>query len=130
VSGRPSVATPSCDVHPPAAAPDLLSGGTRPSTEAAVRGSSSHRPARRRGGDSDGGLTHRVATVPPGVPGDSGSGYLDGDGEAFGVLSTQIRDGGRTSNGVADLALAYANRYGDIGTVSLVPGTEPFALPG
>jgi hypothetical protein len=75
------------------------------------------------------GLTHRVSTIPPGRPGDSGSGYLDGAGRAFGVLSTLFLDG-RNTNGVTDLAsaLAYANAYGGIGTVELVPGTEPFAL--
>jgi hypothetical protein len=74
------------------------------------------------------GLTHRVDTSPPGRPGDSGSGYLDGEGRAFGVLSTLFLDGSRT-NGVTDLAhaLAYASRYGGIGTVSLVLGERPFA---
>ncbi len=80
-------------------------------------------------GVSDDGLAHRVDTAPPGRPGDSGSGYLDADGKAFGVLSTLFLDGSRT-NGVADLAqaLAYANAYGEIGRVALVPGTEPFGL--
>jgi len=78
-------------------------------------------------GVTGGGLGHRVDTAPPGRPGDSGSGYLDADGDAFGVLSTLFLDGSRT-NGVADLAqaLAYANAYGGIGRVMLVPGTEPF----
>jgi hypothetical protein len=73
------------------------------------------------------GLAHRVATIPPGRPGDSGSGFLDGEGRAFGVLSTLLLDG---SNGVTDLAqaLEYANTYGGIEPVELVPGTEPFAL--
>jgi hypothetical protein len=81
-------------------------------------------------GVGTGGLTHRVDTSPPGRPGDSGSGYLDGDGRAFGVLSTLFLDGSRT-NGVTDLAhaLAYANRYGGIGTVSLVLGEAPFTPP-
>lgn len=77
--------------------------------------------------DFDGGLAHRVVTRPPGVPGDSGAGFLGPDGRAFGVLSTRYSDR-RESNGVADLAavLAYANRYGGLGTVRLVPGTAPF----
>jgi hypothetical protein len=81
-------------------------------------------------GESGGGLAHHVDTAPPGRSGDSGSGYLDADGEAFGVLSTMILDG-RPTNGVADLAqaLAYANAYGGVGRVALVPGTEPFELP-
>ena len=80
-------------------------------------------------GTTGGGLGHRVDTTPPGRPGDSGSGYLDGAGRAFGVLSTLFLDGSRT-NGVTDLAeaLAYANTYGGIGPVRLVPGTEPFAV--
>lgn len=78
-------------------------------------------------GVSSDGLAHRVETVPPGRPGDSGSGYVDAEGDAFGVLSTLFLDGSST-NGVADLAeaLAYANAYGDVGPVALVPGTEPF----
>jgi hypothetical protein len=78
------------------------------------------------GGD---GLAHRVETRPPGRPGDSGSGYLDGEGRAFGVLSTLFTDGSAT-NGVTDLAhaLDYANTYGGIGHVALVPGREPFRL--
>lgn len=80
-------------------------------------------------GTSGGGLAHRVETRPPGRPGDSGSGYLDGEGRAFGVLSTLFTDGSAT-NGVTDLAhaLDYANTYGGIGQISLVPGTRPFQL--
>jgi hypothetical protein len=77
-------------------------------------------------GDAGGGLTHHVSTRPAGNPGDSGSGYLDADGEAFGVLSTQFLVDG--SNDVTDLAkaLSYANRFGGLGQVALVPGNEPF----
>lgn len=80
-------------------------------------------------GTSPDGFSHRVETVPPGRPGDSGSGYLDGAGRAFGVLSTLFLDGTRT-NGVTDLAaaLAYANAHGGVGPVQLVPGRQPFAL--
>ncbi|MCU1661238.1 MAG: hypothetical protein JWR58_1303 [Pseudonocardia sp.] len=80
--------------------------------------------------DSGGGRSHRVNTTPPGRPGDSGSGYLDGNGRAFGVLSTQFLDGTGT-NGLTDLAMAltYANQYGGIGRVALVPGTKRFAPP-
>ena len=35
-----------------------------------------------------GGWSHDVYTVTPGIPGDSGSGFLDADGRAFGTLST------------------------------------------
>lgn len=78
-------------------------------------------------GEEGMGLTHLVQTQPPGGPGDSGAGYLDASGRAFGVLSTQFDDR-RHTNGVTDLprALSYANRFGGLGTVSLVAGTEPF----
>jgi hypothetical protein len=78
-----------------------------------------------------GGRSHRVVTNPPGRPGDSGSGYLDGNGRAFGVLSVQYLDGSG-ANGVTDLAMAlsYANRYGGIGRIALVAGRKPFAPPG
>jgi hypothetical protein len=77
--------------------------------------------------DAGGGRSHRVAITPPGVPGDSGSGFLDAQGRAVGVLSTEFFDA-RHTNGVTDLALAlaYANSYGDLGRLTLVPGTEPF----
>ena len=39
-------------------------------------------------GASGGGWTHLVYTVTPGIPGDSGSGFMDAQGRAFGVLST------------------------------------------
>ena len=77
--------------------------------------------------DSGGGRMHQVVITPPGVSGDSGSGFLDAEGRAVGVLSTQFLDR-RHSNGVADLALAlaYADAYGGLGTVTLVPGIRPF----
>src|SRR3954469_18387918 len=39
-------------------------------------------------GASGGGWTHLVYTVSPGIPGDSGSGFMDDQGNALGVLST------------------------------------------
>jgi hypothetical protein len=39
-------------------------------------------------GDDGAGWSHNVATVTPGVPGDSGSAFLDANGRALGVLST------------------------------------------
>lgn len=83
-------------------------------------------------GDTGGGLSHEVYTVTPGVPGDSGSAFLDGDGDAVGLLSTLNLAPLPVSNGVTDLALAlaYANEFGDLGDIELVLGTEPFtALP-
>ncbi len=79
-------------------------------------------------GDTGGGFSHEVYTLTPGVPGDSGSGYLDADGEAIGLLSTLNLAPLPLSNGVSDLAkaLAYANADGDLGEIALVPGTEAF----
>jgi hypothetical protein len=79
-------------------------------------------------GDDAGGWTHTVYTVTPGIPGDSGSGFMDEKGNALGVLSTVALAPLAGSNGVGDLAkeLAYANSHGLSG-VALVPGTEAFA---
>jgi hypothetical protein len=73
------------------------------------------------------GWSHIVATMSPGIPGDSGSGFLDESGAAIGVLSTlQIAPLAGT-NGVGDLAkeLAYARASG-FPNLQLVPGTETF----
>jgi hypothetical protein len=78
-------------------------------------------------GDDSGGWNHTVYTVTPGIPGDSGSGFLDDSGKAFGVLSTVAIAPITASNGVGDLAreLAYAQSHGFPG-LTLVNGTEPF----
>ena len=39
-------------------------------------------------GTTGGGWSHAVYTMTPGVPGDSGSAFLDADGKALGTLST------------------------------------------
>jgi hypothetical protein len=75
-----------------------------------------------------GGWSHIVITLTPGVPGDSGSGFLNGKGEAIGVLSTlQIAPLAGT-NGVGDLGeeLAYLRAHTAFGWMQLVQGTEPF----
>jgi hypothetical protein len=78
-------------------------------------------------GDDGNGWTHAVYTVTPGIPGDSGSGFLDDSGKAFGVLSTVSIAPIPASNNVGDLSreLAYAQSHGFAG-LSLVNGTEPF----
>jgi hypothetical protein len=78
---------------------------------------------------SNGGWTHPVYTVTPGVPGDSGSGFLDADGEAIGTLSTLALAPLPASNGVGDLSreLSYAQANSGIAGLRLVPGTEPFS---
>ena len=79
-------------------------------------------------GAEGGGWTHTVYTVTPGIPGDSGSGFLDANGKALGTLSTVAIAPLAGSNGVGDLAheLAFAQAHsGHLGS-GLVPGTEPF----
>jgi len=80
-------------------------------------------------GTEGGGWSHPVYTVTPGVPGDSGSAFLDAEGNALGVLSTLAIAPLAGSNGVGDLAheLAYAQANGGISGLRLVPGTEPFS---
>jgi hypothetical protein len=79
--------------------------------------------------NSPGGWSHDVYTVTPGIPGDSGSGFLNASGAAIGTLSTVQLAPLAGSNGVGDLPkeLAYmrANEAAFSG-VNLVPGTEPF----
>lgn len=74
------------------------------------------------------GWTHPVYTVTPGIPGDSGSAFLDADGNALGVLSTLMLAPLAGSNGVSDLhrSLEYLQATTDF-NVELVPGTEPFS---
>jgi hypothetical protein len=75
------------------------------------------------------GWSHPVYTVTPGVPGDSGSAFLDAEGKALGTLSTLALAPLAGSNGVGDLSheLTYAQANGGIAGLALVPGTEPFA---
>ncbi|MDT0186612.1 serine protease [Microbacterium sp. ARD31] len=80
-------------------------------------------------GTESSGWTHPVYTVTPGVPGDSGSAFLDADGNAVGTLSTLALAPLAGSNGVGDLAheLSYAQAHSGIAGLRLVPGTEPFS---
>ena len=75
------------------------------------------------------GWSHPVYTLTPGVPGDSGSAFLDAEGNALGTLSTLAIAPLAGSNGVGDLnsELGYAQQYGGIAGLKLVPGTEPFS---
>jgi hypothetical protein len=79
-------------------------------------------------GTSGEGWTHPVYTVSPGVPGDSGSAFLDAQGNALGTLSTLAIAPLAGSNGVGDLnhELTYAQQHGGIAGLQMVPGTEPF----
>jgi hypothetical protein len=78
-----------------------------------------------------GGWSQDVYTVTPGIPGDSGSGFLDAGGNALGVLSTVQLAPVAASNGVGTLAkeLAYANAATGLG-LQVAAGTTPFnAVP-
>ena len=79
-------------------------------------------------GDDGNGWTHIVTTVSPGIPGDSGSAFLDADGKALGVLSTlSVGVPGGVQNNVSDLgrALDYMHSHGGP-NATLVLGTAPF----
>ena len=74
------------------------------------------------------GWYYEAYLVPPGVPGDSGGGYLDDQGRAFGVL-VSVNTVPPGSNTMIDLgrALAYAQAHSGIKGLELVPGTESFS---
>ena len=78
------------------------------------------------------GFGHEIFTNSPGVPGESGSAFVDVDGAAFGVLTTLNLSAEPVSNGVTDLAaaLVYANEHGGLGPIALALGTEPFRAVG
>ncbi len=78
---------------------------------------------------ADGGWTHPLYTLTPGVPGDSGSAFLDANGDAVGTLSTLGLAPLPASNNIGDLAheLAYAQQHSGIAGLQLALGTEPFA---
>ncbi|HSE70250.1 MAG TPA: hypothetical protein VLA97_05795 [Nocardioidaceae bacterium] len=79
-------------------------------------------------GSTGRGWSHPVYTATPGVPGDSGSGYLDDRGRALGALSTLAVAPLAGSNGVGDLRreLRFAQRHSGIAGLRLVHGTRPF----
>ncbi len=74
------------------------------------------------------GWSHNLVTLSPGIPGDSGSGFLNATGAAIGVLSTLQLAPLPGSNGVGDLAqeLAYMRANSSLSTAQLAPGTQPF----
>jgi hypothetical protein len=78
-------------------------------------------------GTDGNGWTHQVYTVTPGIPGDSGSGFMDASGKAFGVLSTLQIAPLAGANGVSDLSrmLAYMSSHGGP-SVTLANGTKAF----
>lgn len=86
-------------------------------------------------GDTGNGWSHTVLTVTSGIPGDSGSAFLDANGNALGILSTLgVGVPGGVTNNAGDLALElqYMHAHSSFTNVELVPGTSAFnasALP-
>ncbi len=78
-------------------------------------------------GDDGNGWSHNVYTATPGIPGDSGSAFLNATGQALGVLSTVQIAPLAGSNGVGDvnLELNYLHSHTS-NAAQLALGTEPF----
>ncbi|HEY6550487.1 MAG TPA: hypothetical protein VIY71_04725 [Solirubrobacterales bacterium] len=74
------------------------------------------------------GWSHIVVTLTPGVPGDSGSGFMNETGQAIGVLSTLQLAPLAGTNGVGDVSkeLAYMRANSSFSGVQLVHGTQLF----
>jgi hypothetical protein len=116
--------------------PTGLAGGTAAGSSVFSYGNSSLRfglAPTKKGislGDGGDGWTTTVYTITPGIPGDSGSGFLDSSGRAFGVLSTMGLTPYPLDNGVGRLAkeIAFARTHGVPG-LTLVKGTQPFRAP-
>ncbi len=80
-------------------------------------------------GPTYGGWGMDVYTVTPGIPGDSGSGFLDAQGRATGTLSTVAIAPLAGSNGLGNLRreLAFARKHSGIAGLRLVRGRQPFS---
>jgi hypothetical protein len=75
------------------------------------------------------GWSHNAYTLTPGIPGDSGSGFMNASGQAIGVLSTVELAPAAGSNNFGDLAreIAYLRANSpSLAGVHLVRGTRPF----
>ena len=70
-----------------------------------------------------------VYTATPGIPGDSGSGFLDARGRALGTLSTVQLAPLAGANGLGDLEheLRFAQNHSGIRGLRLVHGTKKFS---
>ncbi|CAN5168992.1 hypothetical protein BH23ACT9_BH23ACT9_26580 [soil metagenome] len=117
--------------------PQGIAATTSPGEKVYTFGNSSLRPgggsaksgtARGQAGE---GWTHNVFTPNLGIPGDAGSAFIDGQGRAFGVLSTLEVFPNIGNNGVSDLSLmlAYLDARDDL-SVTLAPGTLLFDANG
>jgi hypothetical protein len=78
-----------------------------------------------------GGWNHQVYTATPGIPGDSGSAFVDAQGRAFGVLSTVQLAPEAGSNGIGDVSreLDYLHAHTSFTGVTLATGTTAFRGP-
>ena len=78
--------------------------------------------------EGSGGWSSQLYTLTPGIPGDSGSAFMNASGGALGVLSTVELARAPASNGVGTLAkeLAYANASTGLG-LAVAAGTTPFS---
>jgi hypothetical protein len=78
-------------------------------------------------GDSPGGWSHTVYTITPGIPGDSGSAFLDANGHPLGILSTVALAPLAGSNGVGDVGreVAWMHAHGGP-SVAIAAGDVPF----
>lgn len=78
---------------------------------------------------ADGGWSHPLYTLTPGIPGDSGSAFVSAEGKAIGTLSTLGLAPLPLSNNIGDLGkeLAFAQQHSGIAGLQLVHGTEPFS---
>ena len=76
----------------------------------------------------DGGWTHSIYTVAPGVSGDQGSAVLDERGRALGILGYPWHT---TTDMVTDLpkAMAYMKATTSLDAIKLATGTTPFSVP-
>jgi len=79
-------------------------------------------------GTDSGGWNDTVYTLTPGIPGDSGSAFLDAQGRALGVLSTLAIAPLALSNNVSDLnkGLEYMRAHTALDAIELVPGDLAF----
>jgi hypothetical protein len=79
-------------------------------------------------GDSPGGWSHDVYTASPGIPGDSGSAFLDKSGNALGILSTVQIAPVAGSNGVGDVGreVIFMQAHSSFSALNIALGTQPF----
>ena len=78
---------------------------------------------------ADQGWSHPLYTLTPGIPGDSGSGFMTAGGKAVGTLSTVAIAPTPLSNQIGDLAkeLRFAQRHSGLRGLRLTKGTKAFS---